>query len=210
MGKKWTPQEVEKLRQLYPNNYTKDLEPVFGRSYKSLASAARDLKLHKSEAFRKKQLANQVERLQKDGEPFRFKKGLIPFNKGKKQTEFLSAKGIEASSKTRFKKGIEPHNTKYDGYERLSKDGYIEVRVSKGKFKLKHRLIWEQLHGPIPQGCIVRFKDGNKRNFDPDNLEMITRVEHALRNGPAQMHPQMIPKVASYIQIKKKIKSLIQ
>ena len=82
-----------------------------------------------------------------------------------------------------FKKGNEPHNTKYDGHERLDpKDGYIYIRISKGKYVLKHRLIWEQHNGQIPKGNIIIFKDKDKYNLNIDNLQMITKRENMLRN----------------------------
>lgn len=85
-------------------------------------------------------------------------------------------------ARTWFDKGHEPHNTKHDGYERLTADGYIEVRIKKGVFKLKHRIIYEQNYGKIPRGMIVVFKDRNTLNFDPNNLEAITREENMERN----------------------------
>ena len=57
----------------------------------------------------------------KNGLTGRFKKGQIPHNKGKKG---VYAKGCE---KTWFATGHLPHNTKPIGYERISKDGYIDV-----------------------------------------------------------------------------------
>lgn len=109
----------------------------------------------------------------------RFEKGHIPTNKGKKG---WYAPGTE---KTRFRKGNLPSNTKPIGYERVSRDGYVEVKIKmrpsrpdcNDNFVAKHRLIWEQAHGPIPPDCVVIFKDGDKRNFDIDNLALVTKAE---------------------------------
>lgn len=109
----------------------------------------------------------------------RFEKGHIPANKGKKG---VCAPGCE---KTQFKKGNLPGNTKPIGYERISKDGYVEVKVKmrpshplcNDNFVAKHRLIWERLNGPIPDDSVVIFKDGDKRNFAPSNLALITKAE---------------------------------
>jgi len=79
---------------------------------------------------------------------------------------------------TKFKKGIIPANTKPVGYEIIKKSGYTYVKTAQpNTFKAKHRLIWEQLHGEIPPGYIVRFKDGNCQNFSPENLYMISRKD---------------------------------
>lgn len=109
----------------------------------------------------------------------RFEKGHIPPNKGIKG---VCAPGCE---KTQFRKGNLPGNTKPIGYERISKDGYVEVKVRmrpshptcNDNFVAKHRLIWEEHHGPIPPDSVVIFKDGDKRNFDPNNLALVTKAE---------------------------------
>lgn len=125
----------------------------------------------------------------------RFEKGHVPPNKGKKG---VCAAGCEAGW---FPKNNLPHNTVPIGYERLREDGYTEVKVRmrpsrkdcNDNFVMKHRLIWEQLHGPIPSDCVVVFKDGNKKNFDPDNLALITKGERLemTRRGLFSEDPQL-------------------
>lgn len=104
-----------------------------------------------------------------------FPKGNIPFNKGKKG---ISYEGMKA---TQFKKGNKPANWVPLGTERLSKDGYIEVKIADGKlnknWKAKHIFIWETTNGPVPKGHVVIFGDGDKRNFDIDNLLLVSRAQ---------------------------------
>ena len=108
-----------------------------------------------------------------------FLKGHTPPNKGKKG---VCAPGCE---KGHFHKGNLPYNTKEIGYERIRDDGYTEIKIKmrpsrpdcNDNFVMKHRLIWERLHGPIPEDGVVIFKDGDKQNFDPDNLALITKAE---------------------------------
>lgn len=96
----------------------------------------------------------------------------------------------EKSRATQFKSGNLPHNTKPIGYERLSRDGYIEVKVKmrpsnpkcNDNFVPKHKLVWEAANGPVPEGCIVVFKDGNKQNVSLENLACITRGQNAVMN----------------------------
>lgn len=115
-----------------------------------------------------------------------FKKGQPAYNKGMKQTDFMSAEVIEKTKATRFQKGQIPHNAIGFGIgrERMDKDGYIQVKVklhsdTEGRwnnYRYKHVLIWEQEHGcHIPPKTAIIFADGNKRNFDPDNLVAVPR-----------------------------------
>jgi hypothetical protein len=108
-----------------------------------------------------------------------FEKGLVPHNKGKPHP---SARSPNAA-KNHFKKGNLPHNTNYLGHERISKDGYVEISVDEvnphtgfeRRYRLKHRWLWEQQHGPIPDGMALKCK-GDKLNCDPSNWELIPRA----------------------------------
>lgn len=51
-----------------------------------------------------------------------------------------------------------------------------------GRFIHWNRWAWEQNYGPIPEGMSVCFKDDDPTNMDPDNLILLTRAEHAIRN----------------------------
>lgn len=110
------------------------------------------------------------------------KKGNVPLNKGKKQSEWMSKESLEKVRKTQFKTGNVPHNANYDGHERISKDGYVEIRVSAGNYRLKHIVEWEKVNGTIPQGNVLSCVDGNKENTEPTNWKMISRSELMKRN----------------------------
>lgn len=137
-----------------------------------------------------------------------YKKGRTPENKGKKQSEFMSPEAIEKTKATRFKKGNLPHNTNYDGHERLCKDGYLEVRVSLGVYKLKQRLVWEEVNGAIPESHIITFKDRNPLNCDIDNLEIISRIENMYRNSRHGFPKEIIPSMVLTKKIENKLNTL--
>lgn len=198
----WTDEELKILTELYPKTTAKDIAERLNKKEGSVYNKAFVLGLKKDEDF-KRETSRQM--ALKNGSNSRFKKGLIPFNKGKKIEEYLPPEKIEKLKKTSFKKGNIPHNTKYDGYERISKDGYVEVRVAPGKFVLKHRLIWEEHFGSIPKGKIIIFKDGDKTNLDISNLEMIDREENAIRNNNLPGYPRELQKV-DYLRVKLKNK----
>ena len=115
----------------------------------------------------------------------RFVKGQKSWNKGRPMHEWMGEEAIERTRATRFKKGNIPHNTREVGEERVTVDGYVEVHVAQcrrekhnDQWALKQRLVWEQHHGmPVPEGCKVIFCDGNRQNFDPENLLLVTDEE---------------------------------
>lgn len=75
------------------------------------------------------------------------------------------------------------------GSERLhDSTGSMWVKVSHAgerhceRWRPKQHVIWEELAGrPVPDNHCVIFKDGNKLNFDPSNLELISRREMSAR-----------------------------
>lgn len=119
-----------------------------------------------------------------------FQKGQEPMNKGKRCPEGVGGRHPNAR-KTQFKKGQEPHNTRYLGHERLNKDGYIEVSVAETnphtgygrRYVHKHVWLWEKVNGPIPDGHCLKSLDGNRTNTDPSNWQAVPRGVLPRLNG---------------------------
>lgn len=59
---------------------------------------------------------------------------------------------------------------------------YYYIRISKAKWVLYQRYLWEQKNGKIPKGMLIIFKDKNPLNCVLENLEMISRIENMERN----------------------------
>jgi HNH endonuclease len=107
----------------------------------------------------------------------KFEKDNVPWNEGK--TMPFNAN----SAATQFKKGGLPHNTKWVGHERISKDGYVEISIDevnphtgfKRRYVLKHRYLWEMAHGPVPKDMCLKCLDANKTNMALSNWELVPR-----------------------------------
>ena len=65
-----------------------------------------------------------------------------------------------------------------------SKRGKVLIKVRSGaagkNFVPKHLYVWEQAHGPVPNGYDIHFKDGNKQNCALENLELISHRANCL------------------------------
>lgn len=113
----------------------------------------------------------------------RFEKGHVPATKGLKWDEYMSKKGQEKSRETTFKKGHIPANTRPLLSERMTLDGYLMIKVAEpNKFVLKHKWVWEQHFGAIPQGYVLTFLDGNPLNCELSNLKLISKSQNLILN----------------------------
>ena len=135
-----------------------------------------------------------------------FKKKHVPANKGKQ----MSAEQYAKCKGTMFKKGHSPQNYRPVGSERVNVDGYIEIKVKDpNKWNLKHRLIWEEHNGEIPQGKLVRFRDNNPLNCNIDNLLLISKGENMKMNNIGACEYKGLEKevLLNAIRLKNAIKS---
>jgi len=155
----YTTKEIEYLKEITPGRSNKEITEMFNKKFnlnlgdKALAST------------RKRHGITT-------GRTGYFPAGHSPFNKGKK-------KYWEGGEETQFKEGHKPHNWVPIGSERISKDGYIQIKIQEGQFQKnwrgKHILIWEEHNGPLPKGHAIICGDGDNRNFDIANLVLVTR-----------------------------------
>lgn len=179
---RYTEEEHKFLRDFIPEHSYKEIAEAFNKKF--------------GECMTIKKVKSYVgnHRLN-TGRTGRFEKGHIPANKG------THPHTVGRMAETQYKKGNLPHNTKPVGYERISKDGYVEVKIAmrpshpnkNDNFVPKHRLIWEEHHGTIPKGSKIIFLDGDKRNFDIENLALVSCYENLelTRRNLRYSHPDL-------------------
>lgn len=176
INKCWPVEAIDTLTQLYPNHTNAFIAETLGKKEPAIIAKAFKLRLVKDKEFIRQCALKST-----------FKPGHIPLNKGKKQSDYMSADAIERTARTRFKKGNQPHNTREsDGEISIrKKEGeppYKFIRVALGRWVLLHRYNWEQVNGSIPQGhCLWCL--GDSLNCEPGNWELITRKENRIRNS---------------------------
>lgn len=170
--RRWTPADDKRLVELYQDHKLADIAEKMGRSISSVANRRVKLGLQRT--------SEQQARIGNG----RFGAGQVPWNAGLKGRQAGGRAG-----ETQFKLGNKPSNTwRPIGAERTSKDGILYRKVADtGHKPTDWRAVqvieWEAHNGPLPDGHIVIFKDGNRENFEPENLMALTRAENMRRNS---------------------------
>lgn len=167
----WAAQRDEWLRSLYPDTDNRTIAKMLGCSYSAVKNRAQTLGLKKSKAHM-------------DTRPGCFKPGQNSWNKG------LSYQPGGRIAESQFKKGNKPQTWVPVGTESEDKDGYLKQKVSDDRtvpsrynWKFVHVLKWEEYNGrPVPPKHVVRLKDGDRRNFSPENLVLVSMAENAILN----------------------------
>jgi hypothetical protein len=119
-----------------------------------------------------------------------------------------------------FEAGHIPHSQNFIGHERLNKDGYVEISVaepnpfsrsegSDRRYVLKHKRLWEDANGPVPEGHCLKCIDGSKTNTDPTNWQAVPRAILPRLNGGrgkrlsyARAEPDVRPSVLAVAKLK--------
>lgn len=185
--KKWSPEEIEKLRAMAPGVSRAELAKHFNVPENILVAAMKNRKIT-------------------CGLNTRFKPHGVSWNKGKK---LPPEKITEAMKRNWFTKGHRPHNTGKNGDVSTRTSGkmkYKWIRISKNNWELLHRHNYKKFIGTIPDTHFVTFKDGNTLNCDPKNLKLEGIQEHMARNTIMRFDPQLRTAIHLLSKFKRKIK----
>ena len=160
----WTKEELEFLRDVYPYYENKEISKMVKDKFGFEVSARNLLNVSHKHKFPKKAIPNTG----------CYRKGDVPWNKGKGMSEEVK----EKVKKTWFKKGEIPKNHRPVGSTRITVDGYTEIKIAEpNRWALYHRHLYEEEHGEkLKKNEAVIFADGDKTNFDIDNLVKVSRA----------------------------------
>lgn len=183
----WTQAEIDILKEMYPDHFASEIASVIGRTKSQIYNKAQALGLKSTPE--KISRSGRMSSNHPNVIASRFKKGCIPQNKGQKLSPEVYAK----VARTMFKKGHRPVNHKEIGSERVNIYGYIEVKVAEpNKWKLKHRIIWEQVNGAIPKGHNVQFRNHDSLDCRIENLYLISKAEQIRTENSYHRYPKEI------------------
>lgn len=187
VSKIFTPEQTQFFKDNYPNMSRKELTAAFNENYGTTFKESQIVGFLK---------ANKI----KSGRTGYYSNGQKSWNKG--------TKGLMKPNGGSFKKGQAAHNLKPTGSQRVNVEGYVEIKIDGCKaWKLKQRVVYEQHFGPLTPADVVRFKDGNRLNVDPSNLEKITRAEHHYLNqlGHNTAPPEVKPVIHALAKLQAKV-----
>lgn len=166
MARKYTPEQRQFFIEFVPGHSYIEIATEFNRRFDD------DIKPRTVKSY----IANNKLNTGRTG---RYEKGNIPWSKGRK----LSPEQYEKCKATMFKSGSEPQNKRPIGAEIVDSSGYAWIKVSdlpyvagkpRRNWVMKHRHVYEQAHGPIPEGMRIIFLDGDKSNITLENLAMVS------------------------------------
>ena len=149
---------------------------------------------------------------------------LVEHFPNKKSEELASLIGRDANSvhhkanKLKLKKSAEflasPASGRIQespiGTEYIHPNGYLIRKVNNDlpyseRLKAVHIIEWEDHYGLVPEGFIVSFKDGDKKNTNIENLELTTRKK-LLQQNSIHRYPTMIGLIRLQRKLEREIK----
>lgn len=151
---KWSKEELEYLAEVVTGRYLKEVTAEMNKKFEY--------------QFTETQVRAAIKRYGlKMGVSTKWQKGHVPYNKG--------TKGVSKGNKGSYKKGNIPINAAPIGTERMHQ-GYTTVKVSKNKWELKQRVMYEKYHNvKLKSQDVVIFLNRNKNDFSKENLCLIDR-----------------------------------
>lgn len=196
--RRFTEFEVAYLRANFPTTQTQAIAAELGRDEGSVNRKAYALGLHKSAEYLASPAACRLRRGDNVGAAFRFKKGLVPANKGTRRPGYAPGRMASTQFRKGERRGASARNWLPIGSVRVNADGYLDRKVRddgppQNRWRAVHRLVWEEANGAIPPDCAIVFKGPRttvEAEITVDRLELVTRAELGRRNCIHNNYPK--------------------
>lgn len=207
----WWPEHDEIMRRCYPHNTTAKVAEVLGRTERAVYMRADTLGLKKSPEYFATENSGRIQRGKQHPAMIasQFKPGQVPPNKGLRRPGWAPGRMATTQFKKGAMAGAAQHNYVPVGSTRISKDGYLERKVTDDhpvparRWVAVHRLAWEAVNGPVPEGHAVVFLPGRHsqvaEEITADAVECISRADLMRRNTLWNRYP---PEVAQVMQLR--------
>jgi len=199
MGSRYPQEVIDYVIESYPTTRTSEMAKVLGISENKIHQLANSRGIKKTKEYIREVHGPIVKEA---GKQHRYPKGSTPWNKGVKGKN-------NPPEHTLFKHGHLPANHKPVGWTRVDGEGYTWMKIAEGRngWVMIHRLAWELENGPIPEGKFLRFIDGNKDNWQVENLMLVDR-ESNMRLNTIHRYPEEVKVAMKFLsKLKRKIES---
>jgi predicted transcriptional regulator len=209
----WRTADDAKLRRLYADSGSAEVARQLNRTISATYGRAKKLGMKKSAAFMASPAACRLGRGDNVGATFRFLPGHIPANKGLRRPGYAPGRMRE----TQFKRGQRPHTWLPVGTVKANADGYLRRKISDlsnngsgandKNWEFVHRRVWEDVHGPVPKGHRIWWRDGNHENCALGNLELLSDQEHMARTTINNLPRKLKDTIQLAGRLKRRIRS---
>lgn len=190
--KHYTPEQIDYIRSVASERTSQEITDLFNKKF----GENRGMRAIRS-VMSRYGIRNNMQ-----GYATRFEKGHQAWNKGKEGLQLGGEEGW-------FPKGHTMHCIPV-GSERVEQ-GVVKVKIAEPNvWKLKHRHLWEEHYGEIPDGHVILFKDNDWMNVTIDNLFMTphTALTSISRRKIDTEHEEIRPSLFKLAELELKIKEL--
>lgn len=203
-GVPWTDEHIAYMREHYATTENAELERILNHPAACIIVYAQKLGLKKDKSFISQLRSRPWQNENHLGRNSWFKTGNVPAHKGVRRPGYAPGRMKETLFKKGEGRGAENHKWVPVGTIKTDANGYQRIKVRESQpgepsgfgnyevWPVLHRYTWEQRNGPVPDGFVVTFKDGNKANAgDVENLVLISRGDllkmHSINNLPEEL-----------------------
>lgn len=205
---KWTDEQLDLLRRLYPDVKASDIAAQIGCPLQQVYSKASRLGLSKSDSFLAGPDSGRIAEGQLLSPDTCFRPGNQPWCAGKKG---LQTGGVATQFKKGQRNGRAAELWQPIGTEIVSSDGYLRRKLTDTGYTptdyvMVHRIVWEEHNGPIPPGHVVTFRNRDRSDVRIENLECLSRQELIARNTITRFPPALRQLINANARLRRTIK----